>query len=152
MGANLQGFDARNEDPMADFEALPAGKYLAAIVESEMKPTKAGDGNYLELKFQVLDGEYKGRNLWSRLNLTNPSGVAVKIARSELAAICQAVGVLTPNDSTELHDLPMEVKVAVKKRQDNGELTNEIKGYAKRSSAVAAGANQSPGSAPPWGR
>ena len=34
----------------------PEWWYLAAIVASEMKPTKAGTGSYLELTFQVLEG------------------------------------------------------------------------------------------------
>ena len=35
------------------------------------QPTKNGGGSYLQLTFQVLDGPYKGRLLWARLNLTN---------------------------------------------------------------------------------
>ena len=61
--ANLHGFDANQVDPASNFDPLPAGKYLAAIIESEMKPTKAGTGNYLALTFQVLDGPHKGRML-----------------------------------------------------------------------------------------
>src|SRR3990172_3284342 len=38
--ANLNGFNANNVDPATDFEPIPAGKYLAVITESEMKPTK----------------------------------------------------------------------------------------------------------------
>jgi hypothetical protein len=150
MGGNLSGFDARTVEPMDSFEPIPAGKYLVAIIASEMKPTKAGTGSYLELQFQVLEGEYKGRLLWSRLNLDNPNELAVKIARSELAAICQAVGVLTPNDSQELHDLPLQVKVKVKNREDTGEPTNEITGYAKK--PVPGQARQATGDAAPWER
>ena len=62
--ANLQGFDARTVEPSADFEAIPAGKYLAIITDSGMKETKAGTGNYLELTLQIIEGEFKGRNLW----------------------------------------------------------------------------------------
>jgi hypothetical protein len=148
--ANLQGFDARTVEPMAPFEPVPAAKYIVAIVASDMKPTKAGDGHYLELQFLVLDGEYKGRLLWDRLNLDNPNELAVKIARSQLAAVCQAVGVLTPNDSHELHDLPLEITVKVKKREDTGDPTNEIAGYAKKPSLGQAA--QAPGGAPPWKR
>ena len=35
---------------------------------------------------------------------------AVKIARAELSAICRAVGVMAPNDSVELHDLPLVMR------------------------------------------
>ena len=107
MGADLKGFDARTVEPMDTFEPIPAGKYVAAIVASEMKPTRAGDGSYLELQFQLLEGPHKGRLLWSRLNLNNANELAVKIARAQLAAVCRATGVLTPNDSTELHNLPL---------------------------------------------
>ncbi|MDP1798059.1 MAG: hypothetical protein Q8K78_11280, partial [Planctomycetaceae bacterium] len=49
-----------------------------------------------------------------------------------------AVGVLQPKDSCELHDLPMLVKVACKKRDDTDELTNVVKGYKKRDSGIVA--------------
>ena len=42
--ANLNGFNAHEVEPNASFEAIPAGKYLAAITESEMKATKNGNG------------------------------------------------------------------------------------------------------------
>ena len=60
-------------NPPREFEPIPAGKYLAMITESEMKPTKSGSGSYLQLTFQILEGEYKGRFLWARLNLNNPN-------------------------------------------------------------------------------
>ena len=148
--ADLRGFDAREVEPMETFEPIPEGTYLAAITSSEMKATKSGTGSYLELQFQVLEGDYKGRLLWARLNLDNPNPLTVKIARSELAAVCKAVGVLTPHDSTELHDLPLQIKVGMKRREDTGELTNEIKGYAKKSSPAPAPQAQS--DAPPWRR
>lgn len=134
--ASLNGFNATEVDPTTSFEPVPAGKYLAAITDSEMKPTKSGGGSYLHLTFTILDGEQKGRVLWARLNLVNPNATAVKIARGELSAICRAVGVLQPRDSTELHNLPLLITVKLKKRIDTGELTNELKGY--ESKAVAA--------------
>ena len=151
--ANLNGFNATEVDPATTFEPLPAGKYLAAITESEMKPTKSGSGSYLQLTFTVLDGEYKNRILWARLNLNNPNATAVKIARSELSAICHAVGVMQPKDSVELHNMPLVITVKLKKREDTGELTNEVKAYAKKG-AAAGQPQQAPvaDSTPPWKR
>ena len=151
--ANLNGFDARTVEPTADFEPIPAGKYIAAITESEMKPTKSGSGSYLQLSFTILEGEYKNRVLWARLNLNNPNATAVKIARSELSAICHAVGVLSPKDSVELHNLPLVITVKLKKRDDTGELTNEVKGYAKKETATGQ-PQQAPvaDNTPPWKR
>jgi len=149
--ADLNGFDARTIEPTADFEPIPAGKYLAAITDSEMKPTKSGTGSYLQLTFTILEGEYKGRLLWARLNLDNPNPLTVKIARGELSAICRAVGVMQPKDSVELHNLPLTLRVKVKKREDTGELVNEVKGYAKKEAATGQ-PQQAADNTPPWKR
>lgn len=147
--ANLSGFDANQIEPTSDFEALPAGKYVAMITESELKPTKSGAGNYLQLTFEILEGPYKGRIIWSRLNLNNPNATTVQIAQRELSSICRAVGVMTPGDSAELHNLPLEILVKCKKRDDNGDVTNEVRGYGRRQMSKA----QSQQSAsPPWKR
>lgn len=151
--ADLQGFDANQVEPTGDFEPIPAGKYLAVITESEMRPNKAGTGSLLLLTFQIIEGEHRNRLLWVRLNLDHPNATAVQIARADLSAICRAVGVLAPRDSVELHNLPLVIQVRVKKRTDTGELVNEIKAFTQRepSAPVAAAAPASNG-APPWKR
>ena len=148
--ADLNGFDANTVDPTSDFEPLPAGKYIAAITDSVMKPTKKGTGHYLELTFQVVEGQYKGRLVWSRLNLDNPSSQAVQIAQGELSAICRAIGVMQPKDSVELHNLPLLVKVKCKKREDTGDIVNEVRGYAKKE-AGAGQSSQETTDTRPWG-
>ena len=157
--ANLNNFDANNVDPSVALDPIPAGKYTAVITETEMKPTKAGGGKYLQLTFQIVDGDHKGRLVWARLNLENKSEMTVKIARGELSAICRAVGVMAPKDSIELHNIPLEINVGLKKRDDNGEFTNVIKGYGKKGGGGAAGARVpvgvgpgSLGGTPPWKR
>lgn len=154
--ADLRGFDASQVEPSAALEPIPSGKYVAVISESEMKATKNNTGKYLELTFQVIEGQYKNRLLWARLNLENNNSQAVQIARAELSAICRAVGVLAPNDSVDVHNLPLVVQVKCSKRDDTGELGNEIKGYSKKeapapgnaASTTAASTNR----APPWKR
>jgi len=85
--ADLRGFDAQSVEPNDSFDPLPNGDYLCIIVSSEMKPTKAGDGAYLELELQVLEGQYTGRKLWDRLNLNNSNETTVWIARGALSSI-----------------------------------------------------------------
>lgn len=162
---DLRGFDANQVEPNDTFDPLPSGDYLCVITHSEEKPTKSGNGSYLELQFEVIDGPFRGRKLWDRLNLHNPSEVAQKIAQATLSAICRAVGVGQPQDSCELHDLPLLAKVRLEKRIDTDELTNVIKGYKpspnRTTSPATAPASASPrsaapaqtnSSAPPWKR
>ena len=126
--ADLSGFDASKVEPSGAFEPLPAGDYPVVIIESKMKKTKDGNGEYLELKLQVASGKYQNRQLFDRLNLINANDQAVQIAKGTLSAICRAVNVLTPNDSSELHNRKLLATVKVKPDQ-NGNPRNEISGY-----------------------
>jgi len=153
---DLNGFDASNVEPVASFEPIPAGQYTAMIVASREKTSSKGHP-YLSLEFEVIDGPYKGRKLWTNLNLHHPSPETVKFARAELAAICKAVGVLRPTDSVQLHNLPLLIGVKCVNRKDTGELQNRIKGYSLKSALKAAASAQpqqppAAGGAPPWRR
>jgi len=148
---SLNGFNANEVEPATEFDPVPAGKYLAVITASEIKPTKAGTGSYLELTFQVIEGQHKNRLLWARLNLDNPNATAVQIARAELSSICRAVGVMAPNDSVDLHNLPLMSTVKCKRRDDTGDIANEIKGYSKRE-ATAGQVPQADSHIAPWKR
>ena len=142
--ADMKGFNANEVEP-ADFDALPSGKYLAMITESEMKPTSAGTGRYLQLTFQVLDGPCRNRRVWARLNLENPNAQAVQIARGELSAICRAVGVMTPKDSCELHNLPLIISVKCTETQGHRrdrEPHRELCAEGRRRGAAAAGGRE----------
>ena len=155
--ATLQGFDANQVEPADDLEPIPAGKYIAVVTDSEMKPTKSGSGNYLQFTFQIVEGEYANRLLWVRLNLDNPNATAVEIARRELSSICRSVGVLVPSDSTDLHNLTCCIHVRVKRRNDTGELQNEIKGYSAKDTVAPPIATSQATSTPvmataPWKR
>ncbi len=127
--ADLSGFNAESVEPQGDFEPIPAGWYIAMITQSEMKPTKTGDGEYLQLRLDIIEGEYENRVLFDRLNLKNPNQTAVEIAQRELSAICRAVGVMQPKDSSDLHDKPLRVKVAIRPAGNGYEASNEIKAY-----------------------
>jgi hypothetical protein len=151
--ADLCGFNANDVEPSGGFEPLPAGKYLAVITASEMKPNRAGTGQLLQLTFQIIEGPFEGRLIWARLNLEHPNATAVQIARADLSAICRAVGVLAPQDSVELHNLPLVIHVRCKKRDDTGEITNEIKSYSKREAPQATPQTGPAASGPPpWKR
>lgn len=141
--ANIAGFDASQVGEMMEFSAIPEGQYVVIATHSEMKPTKNGQGQYLQFTFEVLDGQFKGRKLWTRLNLHNASQTAVDIAQRELGAICKAVGVIKPSDSSELHNKPILVKVAVELNDKNQE-SNIIKKYESAMPGVASASAAAP--------
>ena len=147
---------------------IPNNWYLAAIVRSDEKQVKGSNTNtYLQLDFQVLEGEYSGSEVVARLNLKNANPQAQRIANAELACICKAVSVNRPNDSRDLHDLPLMIHVKVEPRSDDKSLfNNRIINYAPRSEKAAKlaegskkretvppnGNGENQNDAPPWQR
>jgi len=148
---DLTGFDASQFEPLPPSGPVPPGKYVAVITASDLKSNRAGNGRYLELVFTITEGEYAGRQLRQRLNLSHPNPVAVKLAHAELAAICRAVGILTPRDSVELHNHPLVIRVGHRQRPDTGETTNTIIGYEKKDS-LSGQSQQRQTNTPPWRR
>lgn len=158
---NIAGFNAAEVDPNVGFDLIPSGQYVAVITESELKPTSTGEGQRLALTLQICSGEYQNRKLFDNLNLHSHGPnreTTEKIARGTLSSICRSVGVMTPNDSSELHMKPMRVTVGIEVRKDNGEKQNRIRKYeamnAGPSEAVAtqpaAAASYSESTKTPW--
>ena len=128
--ANL-GFDfnAENIEPSTPYEALPKGKYTAIATASEMKPTKNGLGEYLQITFEVVEGEHKGRKVFERLNIKNANRQAEDIAQRQLSALCRAVGVMRPRDSEELHDKEVGIELVIEEGDGKYSAQNRIKSY-----------------------
>lgn len=132
-------FDSTGVKPASPNEPLPVGWYRMAITASEMKPTSDGKGKYLQLEHTALDGDYKGRKAWARLNLQNANETTVKIAQEQLSAICHCTGVLKITNSSQLHNIPMLVKLSVK--QSTGyDPTNDVKAWKPDGGSAGAGA------------
>jgi len=132
--ADLMGFDAAKVEPNEPASAIPKGEYQVIIVESEKKPTSKGDGSLLNMVLQIVEGQFKGRKLYDRLNLWNKNEQAAKIAQGTLSAICRAVNVLTPHTSEQLHNRTLTAVVDVSEYQ--GKLRNEVKGYKPKQTGV----------------
>lgn len=124
-------FDIESCEPSKprNFDPLPQGRYFVIITDSQMKATKAGTGEYLELTLLVLDGQHAGRKLWERLNVKNTSKVAEEIARGQLNAIKEACGLHGKlQDTDQLHNTPFEVQLEIDRRDPT---RNKVVGYGQ---------------------
>lgn len=160
-------FDATQIEPSQSRDVIPPGDYIAQIVNSEMRSTKAGTGRYLWLEIEITDGPQAGRHLFDRLNIENPNEKAVEIGYRALSSICHAVGKLQVEETEDLHYHRMKVVVKVTppgpdKSGVMRDAQNEIKGYRplKDTPAMATAAPAAPaqvstaaqGKTPPWRR
>lgn len=157
--ANLNGYDATGGDTMETRDVLPAGEYVAVLTKSERRASKKNPQNeYLNLEFEVTEGDCAGRHFWTMLNLWNGNVQTVEIAQRELNSICHAAGRLRINDSEELHGIPMRVKLTVSDDSQYGP-QNNVKGYKPLNEAGGAahrpgtgGASQAGAPQAAWGR
>lgn len=151
----LDGFNAGAIEPAAPRVAIPAGKYKCVITASGEQPTRAMTGTMLKLQMQVIEGPHQGAMVFDQLNINNPSQTAQEIAQRTLSAICRATGVMMPQDSSDLHNKPLLVTVAVETTKDYG-TRNKVNGYepcgAAAPVAAAAVAPPAPSNLPPWKR
>ena len=141
-------FDATSVEPTTAYELLPAGKYRAQIVESEMRVTKNGMGQFLWLMIDILEGEEKGRKIFDQLNLVNPNPTTVEIAQRTLSAICHATGRMHVSDSEELHLIPMTIQVKIRPPKNGYGESNAIAYLPPEKGAASATRPAKPASDP----
>jgi hypothetical protein len=96
------------------FEPIPAGDYQMQVIESDIKPTKAGTGEQLILTLEILDGPMAKRRIWDRLNIRNQNPDAQRIAQRSLADLCLALNISALRNTEELHFKPFVGKVTIK--------------------------------------
>lgn len=136
-------FNANDVEPSEKMIGEPAftGWHPMIFTDSEMKPTKKGDGQMLQLVATVTAGQWKGRKLWVRLNIDNPSQTAVEIAYRELSAICRACGTMLVTDSQQLHNRPFLGNVEFEAATDKGAARNNLVAYKPADGGVPAAQN-----------
>lgn len=151
-------FNATEVAPSQELTILPEGKYEVVITDSDVKETRSGNGQYVQLEYEVISGECRGRKIWGRYNIENPNPDAVRIGRADFSAVCHAVNILNPTDTAQLHGMPLVLTVKCKKQKDTGEMENVIRGYAAKGAAVSPNPAPPPAavpavsSLPPWAR
>lgn len=152
-------FDATNVEVEQErtFEALPAGWYNVTVTNTERRPSKANPENsYMQVEHTIMDGEYAGRKLFNGINLWNTDPTAVEIAykgASGLAALQKAVGVVQCESSSQLHGIPLKVKIKIRPARKDPrtgveyDASNEVTRYAHINENVDGGGSSG---APPW--
>jgi hypothetical protein len=81
----------RPEAEKKTFAPLPAGWYRVMISNAIGKDTAAGTGRFLQLTFDIIEGDFTGRKVWNIYNVANPNETAVRIGKAELKALVEAL-------------------------------------------------------------
>lgn len=153
-----QEFDV-NTLPVSEnnFDPLPAGWYDVNITGAELKDTKDGTGNYINVKYSVTGPSHQGRVVFGMLNLKNRNPKAEEIGRQQLGELMRACGLARVTDSDQLIGGRCAIKLNVE-TQEGYEPRNGVKGFraiagsAAPTFTPAPAAQATASAAPPWAR
>lgn len=154
-----------NELPQGkgNFDPLPAGWYSATISQSELKDTKAGDGQYIKLRYDITGPTHQGRVVFGNFNIKNPNPKAEEIGRAQLGDIMRAIGLAKVTDTDQLIGGQIGIKLSIKDDAQYG-ASNEVKGFQSLTGSAAPSAAVIPAkaavvaqaapakTAPPWAK
>ena len=100
--------------PSQDFQPIPPGKYPAVILEASLHANKAGNGQYFKFKWQIAEGPFVGRVIFSQHNVVNSNPDAERIGRTEIQSFATALGIEELADTADLIGKPMLASVTLR--------------------------------------
>jgi len=132
-----------------NYEPLPAGWYSASITAAEIKPTKAGTGEYISVRYDIIGPSHEGRVVFGTFNIRNASPKAEEIGQQQLGELMAAINLPQLSDTDQLIGSNLQIKLAIERSEQYGD-KNQVKAYKSVSGTMpSSGASSMPKSAPP---
>ena len=147
----IEGYNPETtEADTGGFSAIPAGEYKLVATEGEIKTTKAGTGSYAQFTNEIIEGEFKGRKIWTRFNTRNPNKQAQDIGHAQLKAFGTSVGNPNANEIPHFLNKPFLGSVTFKNDPKYGE-SNDVKKFTSISESQTSGSQTTEaGEKPSW--
>lgn len=112
-----------------DFEVMPIGDYKMVATAVEAKQTQGNDKFwYFAFTFEIIEGEFKGRNIWNNFNMMN-SAACMEIGHREYKRLHDAVGKGATESPNELLNIPFIGTLKIEKGTNGYKDKNQIKTY-----------------------
>lgn len=128
------------DDMDQGYTALPDGKYNVTVMEADIEANKAGTGQLLKLKLQVIGPSHAGAILYYRINFRHTSKEAQEIGRRQLAQLMSALNIARLEDTDQFMGGIFIAKVKKTPATDQYAEGNDITGVEK-ADGVAAPSN-----------
>lgn len=151
--ANIADFSRRADELQAqDFTPIPDGVYNAEIKSADMKDTKDGTGQYINMSLTVLGPTHANRIVFSMINIVNKNPAAEEIGLRQLKELRIACGIASLRDTDELIGKALKIKVGTQKSESYGD-KNVVKAFMSASGSEMPIATATPSSStPPWAK
>ena len=112
-----------------NFEPIPDGWYEVLISSTQLKQTKAGTGEYIALRYNVLGPTHEGRVIVGKLNIRNPNPKTQDIGIRQLGELMRAIGLASVEDTDQLIGGHLEVKVKISESSGGCKISNYVSNF-----------------------
>lgn len=133
-----------------DYSALPDGKYSVVVAKADVKQSKAG-GHYLNVGYQVVDGDHKGRIVFDIVNIEHSNPEVVSIGMERLATIAWAtdLGKDSVDDTDDLiNKTPFDIMI--KTEEKDGYTNTRVKAILRTAPIKPVETKTEAKKATPW--
>lgn len=121
----------------SSFELIPEGQYLVKVEDAEVKDTKSGTGQYINVKFKVCGGKHDGKVLFHMFNIKNDNAKAVEIGLGQLKMFFKCAG-KTEFQLQTVSDLCGMIASALVKHKSDSYGDKAVISYFKQPSTMPA--------------
>jgi hypothetical protein len=114
------------------FELLPRGDYLLRVVTPEIRDSQSSEHQYLNIEFEVVDGEFAGRKIWDSMSFS--PGALWKLKGFLLASGYTEEDLAGSFDFDPADLANLEVQARVAQKADNrqeGVMRNVVNSYTQ---------------------
>lgn len=157
MASFGQSFVAEELPQSNNYDPVPEGWYNVVVHSAELKPTKDGSGQYINIRYDITGPTHQGRVIYDIINIKNKSSQAEEIGRQQLGNLMRSIGLAKVDDTDELIGGNIQIKVGIR-QQEGYEPTNNVKGYKALSGSIPTQPkvetqdSSSSKAAPPWAK
>lgn len=105
--------ESSGEFEAGGFEVIPAGTQLKAMIEEASWEEYEGD-RHISFRWDVLDGEHKGRKIFQKLRVLDADSSKADRAKRMLAAIDSNCGAALMSSGKEPDDVALQINLTNK--------------------------------------
>lgn len=154
--------------PQSDrnYDLIPEGWYTVKITQADVKPTKSGTGEKIDVRYDILGPTQQGRVIFGSVNIRNQSAQAEQIGRQQLGEIMRAIGLERIENTDQMIGGELQIKIKIKQPSDKDraagydQARNDIAGFKAcegRSAPLPGPAASAPAAGggaatPPWAK
>ena len=131
--------DKAAESATTNFAPVPKGTYRVKVTKAELTKTKAGDGEMVKIRLDILGPTNAGRVIFDDILIVHPKEEAQSIGRTRMATLSRACALRNPKNTELLVGKEVDAFIKVETDAQYGD-KNKVSFYSTPANGALNGA------------